>query len=109
MPLVGTSVTWLARRLSERKWLEVIVHRHILNDGTMTVRLGLAVVPLQEVSIKDAAMMVLDAMGFTGNVVFDSTKSDGQHKKTASNAKLRKHLPGYEFKPIKEGHMHCGS
>jgi hypothetical protein len=28
---------------------------------------------------------------------------DGQYKKTASNAKLRSHLPDYKFKPIREG------
>mmetsp|Transcript_67357 Transcript_67357/g.161498 ORF Transcript_67357/g.161498 Transcript_67357/m.161498 type:complete len:318 (+) Transcript_67357:94-1047(+) len=56
-----------------------------------------------EVSIKDVAMMILDAMEFKGKVVFDTSKSDGQFKKTASNSKLRKLLPDYEFKPIKEG------
>mmetsp|Transcript_62 Transcript_62/g.160 ORF Transcript_62/g.160 Transcript_62/m.160 type:complete len:320 (-) Transcript_62:236-1195(-) len=63
----------------------------------------LSVDEAEEVSIKDVAMMILDAMDFKGNVVFDTEKSDGQHKKTASNAKLRKHLPDYKFKPIKEG------
>jgi hypothetical protein len=28
---------------------------------------------------------------------------DGQFKKTASNAKLRTHLPDYQFTPIKQG------
>ena len=28
---------------------------------------------------------------------------DGQFKKTASNAKLRRHLPDYRFMPIKDG------
>ena len=34
---------------------------------------------------------------------FDTTKSDGQFKKTASNAKLRKYLPDHQFTPIKQG------
>ena len=56
-----------------------------------------------EVSIRDVALMVADAMGFTGSVVFDTTKSDGQFKKTANNSKLRSLYPEYRFKPIAEG------
>ena len=57
----------------------------------------------EEVSIRDAALAVADAMGFTGRVVFDAAKADGQYKKTASNAKLRALRPGYAFKPFREG------
>ena len=32
-----------------------------------------------------------------------NTKADGQYKKTASNAKLRKYLPDYKFTPMKQG------
>jgi len=56
-----------------------------------------------EVSIADVARMVADAMGFEGEVVQDTSKSDGQHKKTASNAKLRGLYPDYTFTPIREG------
>jgi len=56
-----------------------------------------------EVSIKDVALMVAEGMGFEGEVVFDSSKADGQFKKTASNAKLRTYLPEYAFKSMKEG------
>ncbi|KAI6187620.1 GDP-L-fucose synthase [Aphelenchoides besseyi] len=42
-----------------------------------------------EISIKDA----FDA----GEIVHDTSKADGQFKKTASNAKLRKYLPDFEF------------
>ncbi len=34
---------------------------------------------------------------------YDTTKSDGQFKKTASNLKLRKYLPEYKFTPFEEG------
>merc|ERR1712007_287667 len=56
-----------------------------------------------EVSIKEVAEMVAEAMDFRGNLVCDTTKADGQLKKTASNAKLRSHLPDYKFTPIREG------
>jgi len=55
-----------------------------------------------EVSIKDVAMMILEAFDFKGEVKFLTDKADGQFKKTASNAKLRKYLPGFEFVPTRE-------
>ena len=60
-----------------------------------------------EVSIKEVAEMIADAMGFTGDVVFDSSKADGQFKKTASNAKLRSLYPEFAFKPMREGVFTC--
>ncbi|KAF8782687.1 GDP-L-fucose synthase-like [Argiope bruennichi] len=56
----------------------------------------------QEVSIKDAALTVAEAFDFKGEVIFDTTKSDGQYKKTASNEKLRKYKPDFVFTPFKE-------
>jgi len=56
-----------------------------------------------EVSIGDVARGVAEAMNFKGNVVFDTTKSDGQYKKTASNKKLRELYPEFQFTPIGEG------
>lgn len=53
-----------------------------------------------EVSIKECAEHVVKAFDFQGEVVYDTSKSDGQYKKTASNAKLRKYLPDFKFTPI---------
>ena len=39
-------------------------------------------------------------MKFEGNIVFDTSKSDGQFKKTASNRKLRELYPDFKFTPI---------
>ena len=44
----------------------------------------------------------LEAMDFQGKVVFDTSKSDGQFKKTASNQKLKALYPEFQFTPIKE-------
>jgi len=55
-----------------------------------------------EVSIKDVAMMVLEASDFKGEVKFLTDKADGQFKKTASNSKLRKYLPEFKFVPTKQ-------
>jgi len=56
-----------------------------------------------EVSIKEVAEMIAEAMDFKGNLICDTTKADGQHKKTASNKKLRSFLPDYKFTSIKDG------
>uniref|UniRef100_A0A8B9HY13 GDP-L-fucose synthase n=1 Tax=Astyanax mexicanus TaxID=7994 RepID=A0A8B9HY13_ASTMX len=53
-----------------------------------------------EVSIKEAADAVVEALEFKGEVVYDTSKADGQFKKTASNAKLCKYLPDFTFTPF---------
>ncbi|XP_075924792.1 GDP-L-fucose synthase isoform X1 [Petromyzon marinus] len=58
-----------------------------------------------EVSIKEAAEAIVKAMDFKGNVIFDTSKSDGQFKKTANNAKLRKYLPDFRFTPFHQAVM----
>ncbi|CAG0890908.1 unnamed protein product [Cyprideis torosa] len=55
-----------------------------------------------EISIRDAVTSVVEAMEFSGEIIQDTSKSDGQFKKTASNAKLRKYLPDFTFTPFKE-------
>lgn len=59
-----------------------------------------------EVTIAQLAESIAKAFNFRGRIVFDSTKADGQYKKTASNKKLRGLLPDFEFvefdKAIKE-------
>ncbi|XP_077089809.1 GDP-L-fucose synthase-like [Siphateles boraxobius] len=54
-----------------------------------------------ELTIKDAVDAVVEGFGFKGEVIYDTSKSDGQIKKTASNAKLRKYLPDFKFTPFK--------
>jgi GDP-L-fucose synthase len=41
-------------------------------------------------------------MEFKGEVVFETTKSDGQFKKTDSYLKLRSYLPEFHFTLFKE-------
>ncbi|XP_057698181.1 GDP-L-fucose synthase isoform X2 [Corythoichthys intestinalis] len=55
-----------------------------------------------EVSIKEAADAVVQALDFKGEVVYDTHKSDGQFKKTACNAKLSSYLPDFHFTPFKQ-------
>lgn len=62
----------------------------------------LSVDEADEVSIKQAAEMIVEAMDFKYGLEYDTTRSDGQYKKTASNAKLRNLWPDFEFTPMKE-------
>ncbi|KAK7071844.1 GDP-L-fucose synthase [Halocaridina rubra] len=75
----------------------------VLRDYKEISPIILSVDEKDEVSIKEAAEMVVEAFNFKGEVIYDSTKSDGQFKKTASNAKLRKYLPNFNFTPIRQG------
>ncbi|KAL4111175.1 hypothetical protein PRIC1_002856 [Phytophthora ramorum] len=56
-----------------------------------------------EISIGDVAREIAVAMDFKGDIVFDTSKADGQFKKTASNAKMRRLLPDFKFTPITDG------
>jgi len=56
-----------------------------------------------EVEIKQIASLIANAMGYEKGLKFDTSKADGQYKKTASNRKLRTYLPDYKFKSIEEG------
>jgi len=56
----------------------------------------------EEISVKDLALLIADALQFTGNITFDTSKADGQYKKTASNKKLLSLYPDFKFTPIKE-------
>ncbi|CAG8447305.1 137_t:CDS:2 [Funneliformis mosseae] len=53
-----------------------------------------------EICIKDVADAIVKAVGFEGEYSFDTSKSDGQYKKTANNAKLLKYLPDFQFTPF---------
>uniref|UniRef100_G3PGT5 GDP-L-fucose synthase n=1 Tax=Gasterosteus aculeatus aculeatus TaxID=481459 RepID=G3PGT5_GASAC len=55
-----------------------------------------------EISIKEAVDMIAKALDFKGEIHFDTTMSDGQMKKTASNGKLRRLLPDFSFTPLNE-------
>ncbi len=61
----------------------------------------LSVPPESEVAIGDVAKLIAAEFGI--EIEYDSTKADGQHRKTASNSKLMTLLPNFEFTPIEVG------
>ena len=56
-----------------------------------------------EISIKDLVDLLVKEFNFKGNVIFDSTKPDGQYRKPSDNSKLMSYLPDFKFTPIEEG------
>lgn len=74
----------------------------VMRDYPEIAPIILSVGEEDEVSIKEAAEAVVEAMDFHGEVKFDTSKSDGQFKKTASNAKLRTYLPDFKFTNFKQ-------
>ncbi|GBP52611.1 Probable GDP-L-fucose synthase [Eumeta japonica] len=50
-----------------------------------------------EVTIKDVAEAIKKAHKYHGEIVYDTSKADGQYKKTASNKKLRSLLKDFQF------------
>lgn len=75
----------------------------VMRDYHSPEPITLSVDESAEVSIKELALTVAKAMKFEGEVVFDSSKADGQFKKTADNAKLRSFQPDFKFITIEEG------
>jgi GDP-L-fucose synthase len=59
--------------------------------------------PEEEFSIKDVATLIAQEYNYVDNMVFNSTYSDGQYKKTASCAKMRSLFPDFKFTPIHIG------
>jgi len=55
----------------------------------------------ESISIKEVADLIVKAIGFEGEYTFDTTKSDGQFRKPASNAKLLRLIGGFEFTPFR--------
>ncbi|KAK5575552.1 hypothetical protein RB653_006685 [Dictyostelium firmibasis] len=73
-----------------------------LNNYEEMSPLILSVGEEDEISIADVARLITEAMEFKGKLIFDTTKADGQFKKTASNLKLKSLVPDLTFTPIQQ-------
>lgn len=56
-----------------------------------------------EVSIRELTEIVAKKMKFKGNLVFDSSKPDGQYRKPSDTTKLKNYLPEFRWTPLEEG------
>lgn len=59
--------------------------------------------PSTEISIKDVVGLIVEYMNFKGNVIWDTTKPNGQYRKPSDNSKLKSLLPDFKFTPIEVG------
>ena len=57
----------------------------------------------EEISIKDLAFLISEKIGFKGNIKFDTTKPNGQHRKPSSNKKLRDLGCNIVYTPLTQG------
>ena len=57
----------------------------------------------EEVSIEQVGRMIAREFEYEHRIVFDTSLSDGQFKKTADNGKLMKYYPDFRFTDLDEG------
>lgn len=57
----------------------------------------------QEVSISDLASLIAAEAGFTGEILWDKSKPDGQYRKRLDLTRMRSVLPETDFVPLEEG------
>ena len=57
----------------------------------------------EEISVKDVVGIITDLMNYKGNVIWDTSKPDGQFRKPSDNTKIKNYLPNYIFTSIYDG------
>jgi GDP-L-fucose synthase len=57
----------------------------------------------EEISIKDLVDLLVEEFNFKGEVIFDTSKPEGQFRKPSDNSKIKHYLPDFKFTPIEEG------
>jgi len=55
-----------------------------------------------EISIEECAHIIAKSFNYTGNIVFDSTKPDGQLRKPTDISRLKELIPNVNFTPFEE-------
>lgn len=57
----------------------------------------------EEVSIREVVNIITEIMDFNGDVLFDTSKPDGQFRKPSDNIKLKNYLPDFKFTSLYDG------
>ena len=57
----------------------------------------------EEISIKDLVDLLVEEFNFKGEVIFETSKPEGQFRKPSDNSKIKHYLPDFKFTPIEEG------
>jgi GDP-L-fucose synthase len=56
-----------------------------------------------EISIKEVVSIIVELMNFKGEIIFDTSKPDGQYRKPSDNSKIKSYLPNFNFTPLYDG------
>lgn len=75
----------------------------VLEKYTEKKSIILSVSEKEEVTIGEVANKIAENFNYKDRLVFDSSYSDGQYKKTADNSKLLSRLPNFQFTSIEDG------
>ena len=57
----------------------------------------------EEISIMDIVGIIVELINFKGDVIFNSSKPDGQFRKPSDNSKIKNYLPDFKFTPLYDG------
>lgn len=77
--------------------------RMIHVDPIINIPTAMIVSPGRVHTIKEVVSLVVKHIGFTGNVVFDSSKSEGILRKNTDNSLFRRYFPDFEFTDLYTG------
>jgi GDP-L-fucose synthase len=61
------------------------------------------IIPGEEVSIAEAAYTITELMGFSGRIVWDRSKPNGQYRKPTDPTRFREFMKDFKFTPYREG------
>lgn len=56
----------------------------------------------EEISIADVVDILVKTFNFKGNVVFDTTKPEGQYRRPSDNSKIKSYMPDFKFTPFED-------
>ena len=57
----------------------------------------------EEISIREVVELICDIFNFKNNIIFDSSKPDGQYRKPSDNSYLKSIIGDYNFTPLRIG------
>lgn len=69
------------------------------DDPTLPLNIGVG----HEVSVMDLALKIAESVKYTGGIVCDTSKPDGQYRKRLDLTRMGQTLPGIEATPLEEG------
>jgi len=54
----------------------------------------------EEISISEVVGVLVELFNFKGNVIFDTSKPEGQYRRPSDNSKIKSYMPNFKFTPF---------